>query len=793
MTGWFPRTMRAHTQAEAAFMLPDKHAPLADLSLLFSPPEGKQLLGAAANCVSVPILILAADRTILAVNEALAANTGYLAEELRRQPAAVLLPQSFVFRGRSDQRLNGVDTASASTPAATVAQRKDGSRFPVSVYLKWLSSGGETVGVAALVPAGERVEPEFANVLERAVRFERFLSDLTASFLDVPRQDADAVIERALHLVLDALDLDRCAVFQVDSEQDLLSTHVAARDGLPASQSLTVREFPWSVATILGGDVAAFTTRDDVPDPIERESLARDRTVAQIACPLRVRGRVTGAIAFAMTRPGQPWTPELLARIGHVTEVVGSALARLSAEDALLASERRFRTLADNAPVMIWMGGPDKRCTWFNRGWLEFVGHPLEHELGDGWVENVHPEDRADCLRIYETRFAAREPFTMEYRLLRHDGEWRWVLHTGAPNLAADGMFEGYLASCVDITDQKQAAERVEPSRDQRQPGTSHSRREARDVRRDPPDGRSAAIERVLKLIEQVAATDSTVLLLGETGTGKEFLATRIHELSARRARPMIRVNCAAIPATLIESELFGRERGAFTGALTRQVGRFESADHSTMFLDEIGDLPIDVQVKLLRVLEERQFERLGSSTPVQVDARIIAATHRNLEQRISEGAFREDLFYRLNVFPIAVPPLRERADDIPVLVRYFIDQFAAAAHRRFKPVAAADMAALQAYPWPGNIRELRNVVERAMILATGETLTIALPEPAGASGLASVRLEDIERQHIRRVLDATAWRIRGAGGAADRLGLAPTTLESRMTKLGLTRASVSS
>jgi formate hydrogenlyase transcriptional activator len=278
------------------------------------------------------------------------------------------------------------------------------------------------------------------------------------------------------------------------------------------------------------------------------------------------------------------------------------------------------------------------------------------------------------------------------------------------------------------------------------------------------------------------------VLLVGETGTGKEFLASRIHELSARRTRSMVRVNCAAIPAALIESELFGRERGTFTGAMSRQVGRFEIADRSTMFLDEIGDLPIDVQVKLLRVLEERQFERLGSSTPIRVDARIIAATHRNLEQRIAEGAFREDLFYRLNVFPIVVPPLRERADDIPALVWHFIDQFSVAFNRRFQSITADNMAALQAYTWPGNIRELRNVVERAMILATGETLTIVLPEPSGTSGSASARLEDIERDHIRRVLDATAWRIRGAGGAAERLGLAPTTLESRMTKLGLTR-----
>ena len=304
--------------------------------------------------------------------------------------------------------------------------------------------------------------------------------------------------------------------------------------------------------------------------------------------------------------------------------------------------------------------------------------------------------------------------------------------------------------------------------------------------------GTSAAIQQVLQLIDQVAPTDSTVLLLGETGTGKEFLASRIHELSTRRSRAMVRVNCGAIPPSLIESELFGRERGAFTDAVTRQIGRFEAADHSTIFLDEIGDLPIDVQVTLLRVIEEQQFERLGKSTPVRIDTRIIAATHRNLEQRITEGTFRHDLFYRLNVFPITVPPLRERPEDIPLLVWHFVDQFSAAFNRRFDSIRADNMAALQMYNWPGNIRELRNVVERAMILATGKELTIPLPQPAGASSTASARLDDIERAHIRSVLDATGWRIRGAGGAADRLGLAPTTLESRMVKLGLTRKSAS-
>ncbi len=303
-------------------------------------------------------------------------------------------------------------------------------------------------------------------------------------------------------------------------------------------------------------------------------------------------------------------------------------------------------------------------------------------------------------------------------------------------------------------------------------------------------DGRSAAVEGVLAQIAHVAPTDSTVLLVGETGTGKGVFAARIHEMSARRRRPMVRVNCAAIPATLIESELFGREKGAFTGALTRQIGRFELANHSTIFLDEIGDLPLDVQIKLLRVLEERQIERLGSPRPVHVDVRIIAATHRNLEQRIAEGAFREDLFYRLNVFPIQVPPLRERVDDIPQLVWHFVEQYSKAFGKQIDGIASENLAALRRYPWHGNIRELRNVIERALIVATGPRLTITLPPSAADTEAGSERLVDVQRKHILSVLASVGWRIRGAGGAAERLGLRPTTLETRMAKLGLVRPS---
>jgi transcriptional regulator with GAF, ATPase, and Fis domain len=300
--------------------------------------------------------------------------------------------------------------------------------------------------------------------------------------------------------------------------------------------------------------------------------------------------------------------------------------------------------------------------------------------------------------------------------------------------------------------------------------------------------GRSDAIRRVHEQVRQVAETDATVLLLGETGSGKEVFASQIHELSRRRGRGMVRVNCAAIPATLIESELFGREKGAYTGALTRQVGRFELADGSTIFLDEIGDLPPDVQVKLLRVLEDRQIERLGSSKATRIDTRIIAATHRDLEKRIEADTFREDLYYRLNVFPIRVPPLRERTEDIPMLVWRFVEDFSAAFGKRVESIPEDNMEMLRRYSWPGNVRELRNLVERAVIGASGPRLTIALPQNSAAAVRRSVRLADVEKEHIKGVLDSTRWRIRGIGGAADQLGLKATTLETRMAKLGLQR-----
>ena len=295
-------------------------------------------------------------------------------------------------------------------------------------------------------------------------------------------------------------------------------------------------------------------------------------------------------------------------------------------------------------------------------------------------------------------------------------------------------------------------------------------------------------MKRVLAQVEQVARTDSTVLIQGETGTGKELLARELHRLSSRKDRPLVTVNCASLPPTLIESELFGRERGAYTGALTKMIGRFEIADGSTLFLDEIGEIPVELQSKLLRVLEEGSFERLGSTKPLHVNVRIIAATNRDLEREVKEGRFRKDLFYRLNVFPIVIPPLREHPEDIPSMVWAFVRELQKKMGKEIETISKKTMEALQSHSWPGNVRELKNVIEHAMILTKGKSLVFQLPGFGVSETDTAHSLEDIERKHIMAVLEKAGWRLAGKGGAAEALGLKRSTLYSKMKKLGITR-----
>jgi formate hydrogenlyase transcriptional activator len=298
--------------------------------------------------------------------------------------------------------------------------------------------------------------------------------------------------------------------------------------------------------------------------------------------------------------------------------------------------------------------------------------------------------------------------------------------------------------------------------------------------------GRSQQIRQVLHKVEQVAPANCPVLISGETGTGKELIAGQIHRLSARKERPMVLVNCAALPTALVESELFGRERGAYTGALTSQVGRFEVANASTVFLDEVGELPIEVQAKLLRVLQQGEFQRLGSPKTHQVDVRVIAATNRDLAEAVRKGRFREDLYYRLKVFPIDIPPLRKRVEDIPLLVFAFMEEFAKRMGKKITKIPRKAMELLQAHSWPGNIRELRNVIEHSVILTAGDTLKLTILSEPLMRKAQPTTLEEVEREHILKTLESTSWRIKGPHGAAARLGLEPSTLYSRMQKLGI-------
>lgn len=467
------------------------------------------------------------------------------------------------------------------------------------------------------------------------------------------------------------------------------------------------------------------------------------------------------------------------------------------AQQALRESEARFRNMADSAPVMIWVSDEYKRSVHFNKQWLDFMGRDMQEELDNGWSKAVHPEDYERALQIYERGFDARQRFEVEYRMRRKDGQYRWIIDCGTPRFSSDGMFLGYIGSCLDITDRKEsevalrkAHEELNKLKNELEAQNIYLQEELQlDQTFGEIVGQSDAIKYVLFKVTQVARTNSTVLITGETGTGKELVARAIHSTGSLADRPLIKVNCAALSPTLIESELFGHEKGSFTGALSRKVGRFELANGGTIFLDEIGELPLELQVKLLRVIQEGEFERLGATKTLKVDVRIIAATNKNLNLEVEKGTFREDLWYRLNVFPITVPPLRQRKEDIPLLVEHFASKYAKKFGKTITSVSPRTIQTLQAHSWPGNVRELANVIERAVIHTKGPTLqVIERFEAVGDEPSPSKTLEEVERDYITRTLENTGWRIEGRYGAAKILGLNPSTLRTRMLKLGIQR-----
>jgi len=459
-------------------------------------------------------------------------------------------------------------------------------------------------------------------------------------------------------------------------------------------------------------------------------------------------------------------------------------------EAKLREDEREVRRITDAIPQTIVVQGPDGSPIYANQAVLDYTGLTMEDVITSDFRARIfHPEDLE---RLREERRAALArglPFEIEQRALRKDGQYRWFLIRYNPFRDEQGRLVRWYATGTDIDDRKRTEDRVRNENVALREDIVHSSMFEEIV------GSSEALRQVLAQVSKVAPTDSTVLILGETGTGKELIARAIHNRSKRSARAFIRVNCAAISPSLIASELFGHERGSFTGALQRHLGRFESADGGTIFLDEVGDLPPETQVALLRVLQEREFERVGGNQTVSVDVRVLAATNSDLSAAVAEGTFRQDLFYRLNVFPIQIPALRERVDDIPLLVGYLIDRYAQKSGKKIRNISKKSLELFQAYDWPGNIRELQNVVERAVILCDGETfcvdetwLTRVAPRPTGTSVPLVANLNEREREMIENALREAGGVIGGPTGAAAKLGIPRQTLESKIRKLGINR-----
>ena len=507
---------------------------------------------------------------------------------------------------------------------------------------------------------------------------------------------------------------------------------------------------------------------------------------------------VLGTFAIFYREPRTPSESDLqlIEGAGHIAviaiegERARAALAQATEE--LKKSEAELQMIVDAIPQHVGVLTPDGRNLFANRAVMEYTGLNREQVMADDFRQRVfHPEDVERVREERQEALARGMPFQNEQRLRRKDGQYRWVLFQYNPFRDEGGRVIRWYATGTDIEDRKHAEERA------RKENLALREEIVRSSMFEEIVGSSDALCRVLAQVGKVAPTDSTTLISGETGTGKELIARAIHKRSNRAARAFIAVNCAAIPQALIASELFGHEKGAFTGAMQRRAGRFEAADGGTIFLDEVGELPMETQLALLRVLQERQFERIGGTTPVKADVRVIAATNRDLEGAVKAGTFRQDLFYRLNVFPILVPPLREREGDIPLLLEYLIDRYSKKAGKSFTRIAKSTLELFQAYDWPGNIRELQNVIERAVILcdsdifAIDETWLKAQRPSVSKSNPAvplSASLANRERELIEAALAESGGRVSGKSGAAAKLGIPRQTLQSKISSLGIDR-----
>ena len=646
--------------------------------------------------------------------------------------------------------------------------------------------------------------------LRQRLTFETLLSDISTQFINLSIDHIDNSIENAQRRICECLGFDTSTLWQWSAEKPglLLLTHMhSPPDGPECPIQMDAEQaFPWTFQKILKGQTFTVAT-DDLPEAASRDRETRRRygIKSSVVIPLKAGGQSTiGVLSFGnlYKEPERGWIAGSVKRLELVAQIFCNALARRQHDELLQESEMRLSLALHSAGAGIWEYDCRTQIFSATEEARAILGFKLKEEISMAKFENaINPADLPGFRQAIADGIRRGKTIDVEFRIRTGDESLRWICSRGRPYRSTGGKVNRLLGVSFDISEQKrledQLKERlteVEALKQQLEGENLYLREE---LQKEHGFGQiigiSDAFKRVMVAGKQVAVTDATVLILGETGTGKGVLANAIHKMSSRKDRPFITVNCAALPAGLIESELFGREKGAFTGAHARQAGRFEVADRGTIFLDEIGEMPLDLQAKLLRVLQDGEFERLGCTRTVKVDARVIAATARDLGEEVAAGRFRQDLFYRLNVFPITIPPLRQRTEDILPLTRHFIEKYNRRMGKRIDTLSKNSLDKLLHYQWPGNVRELEHLVERCIIVSPGNSFTLADPLGSFAASAAikdseKKDLASIERHHILHVLRTTEWKIEGPGGAASILDLHPSTLRFRIKKLGILR-----
>ncbi|MGA9477725.1 MAG: sigma 54-interacting transcriptional regulator, partial [Desulfobacterales bacterium] len=572
--------------------------------------------------------------------------------------------------------------------------------------------------------------------MKERLEFESLLADISTRFVNLPAEKIDSEIEDAHRRVCECFGLDFSALWQlsIESPRNYALTHsYRLMDGPALPERMTADEyFPWCLEHVGAGEVIAVSTEELPAEAGRDQEVWRDYGIkSSLVIPLSAGGEPPiGAVSFNTMKAERTWPEHIVKQLKLVAHIFANVLARKYADAELRKSEARLSLATDAAGVGLWIMEIASGRVWVTPKTRELLHlAPEEGLVYETFLKAIHPEDRGRVDQEVQQVLQSGEKLQSEYRIVLPDGSTRWISASGQLYLKSTGEPESLMGVSVDISERKEQLSEIEELRSRLESENLYLREELRTERGfEKIVGESKALNRVITAAKQVAATEATVLILGETGTGKGLMANAIHQLSARRDRSLITVNCSALPQNLIESELFGREKGAFTGAHIRQAGRFEVADGGTIFLDEIGEMPLELQSKLLRVLQEGEFERLGSAKTVKVDVRVIAATSRDLRQEVHTRRFREDLYYRLNVFPIPIPPLRQRREDIPLLAQHFVGKYGRKMGRHIESIPRTAIKTFLEYDWPGNVRELEHVIERGVIVSTGRSFRLAEP-----------------------------------------------------------------